>query len=83
MSFPITNNLLTPSTKATDLGISPQTTIKTTWNNFEILEDGFSGMKHLERGSYTILESPPKNKWGAMVKAQVNIILSKTKVCLG
>ncbi len=83
MSFTIANNLLTPSIKVTDLGISPQTTIETTWHNSENLEDGFSGMKHPERCSYTILENPLENKWGTMVKAHVNIILSRTKMCLG
>jgi hypothetical protein len=40
-------------------------------------------MKHLKRCSYTILESPLENKWGAMVKAWANIVLYRTKVCLG
>jgi hypothetical protein len=68
VSFAIANNLLAPSIRATDLGISLQATITTTWNNSKNLEDGSFGMKHLERCSYTILESPPINKWGAVVK---------------
>jgi hypothetical protein len=54
----------------------------TTWKEFENLENGSSNMKHPERCSYTILESPPENKWGAMAKAWVNKILSMTKMCL-
>jgi len=51
VSFAITNNLLAPSTRATNLGISPWGAIATIWNNFENLEDGFLSMKHLERCS--------------------------------
>jgi len=65
MSFAIANNLLAHNTKATDLGISPQTIMAVAWNNSENLKDGSSSMKHLEICSYTILEKPPKNKWGA------------------
>jgi hypothetical protein len=46
MSFAIANNLLTPSTEATYLRISPQTTVTTIWNNFEKHEDGFSSMMY-------------------------------------
>ncbi len=60
MSFAIANNLLTPSTRATNLGISPQVLTIVTWNNFENLKDGFFGMKHPERCSYIILKNPPK-----------------------
>jgi hypothetical protein len=80
--FAIANNLLAPSTRATDLGISPQATIAASWNNFKNPKDGSSSMKHFERCSYTILESPPENKWEIAVKAWTNKILSKTKVCL-
>jgi len=83
MFFAIANNLLTPNIEATNLGISPQTTIATTWNNFENHENGFSSMKHFERCSNTIPENPLENKWGAMAKAWVNKILSRTKMCLG
>jgi hypothetical protein len=81
-SFTIANNLLTPSNKATKLGISPQITIMV-WNNFKNLEDGFSGMKHFKKCSYTILESPPENKWGVVAKAWVNKDLFRTKMCSG
>jgi hypothetical protein len=63
MSFAIANNQLVPNTKATNLRVSPRTTT-TTQNNFENLKDGSFSMKHFERCSYTILESPSKNKWG-------------------
>jgi hypothetical protein len=36
-------------------------------------------MKHLERCSYTILESPLENKWGTTVKAWVNKVLFMKK----
>jgi hypothetical protein len=68
MSFTIANNLLAPNTKATDLKISPRT-ITTIQNNSENLEDGSFDMKHFERYSYTIPKSPPKDKWGVMIKA--------------
>jgi hypothetical protein len=82
MSFAIANNLLTPSNRATDLGISPPTTTLIAWNNFENPKDGSFGMKHHERYSYTILESPPKDKWGIMAKAWANKILSRIRMCL-
>jgi hypothetical protein len=80
VSFAIANNLITFSTKATDLGISPQTTIVVTWNNSENHEDEFFGMKHHGRCSYTIIESSHKDKWGAMAKAWMNKVLSMTNV---
>lgn len=40
MSFPITNNLLTPSIRAINLGISPRAITVVAWNNFENLKDG-------------------------------------------
>jgi hypothetical protein len=83
MSFAIINNLLTTTTRATNLEISPQTTIAITLNNFENPEDGSFNMKHPEICSYTIPESPLKDKWGAMAKAWVNRILFRTNVCLG
>jgi len=81
VSFAIANNLLTPSTKATDLGISSWTIITTIWNNFENPEDGSSSMKHLEICSYTIPKNPLDDKWGTKAQAWANIILSKTKMC--
>jgi hypothetical protein len=48
MSFAITNNLLIPMIRATNLGISPQAT---TWNNSKNPKGGSFGMKHLERCS--------------------------------
>jgi hypothetical protein len=83
MSFVIVNNMLTPSIRATNLGISSRVTITTIWNNFENLEDESFNMKHLERCSYTILESPFENKWGTVVKAWVNKVLFRTIVCSG
>ncbi len=83
ISFAIANNLLAPSTRATDLGISPQVTIATIWNNFENPKDGSFSMKHFEKCSYTIPESSPKDKWGVVAKAWANKVLFKTKVCLG
>jgi hypothetical protein len=83
MSFAIANNLLAPSTKATNLRIPPRVIATTTWNNSESTKDGSSGMKQHKRCSYTILESPPENKWGAMGKAWVNKVLFRTKMCLG
>jgi hypothetical protein len=80
-SYAIANNLLTPSIKAINIRISPQTTTPIAWNNFQNFEDTSSGMKHLERCSYTIPKNSPKNKWGVMVKAWENKILSGTKVC--
>jgi hypothetical protein len=80
MSFAIANNLLAPNIKATNLRISPQATTKSSWNNFENHEDGFYGMNHPKKCSYTILKSSPKNKWGVVVKAWANKVLSKTKV---
>jgi hypothetical protein len=79
--FAIANNLLAPSTRAIDLRIFPRTIIVITWNNFKNLEDGSSSMKHPDRCSYTILESPHEDKWGAMVKAWANKVLSKIKMC--
>jgi len=76
MSFAIANNML-----AIDLGISPQTTMTTTWNNSKNPEDGSSNMNHPKKCSYTILESLPENKWGVVVKAWANKVLSKTKMC--
>jgi hypothetical protein len=63
--------MLAPITKATNLRISPlaTTTPPPIWNNSENPKDGSFSMKHCERCSYTILESPFENKWGAMVKA--------------
>jgi hypothetical protein len=58
-------------------------TIVATWNKYENLEDESFGLKHLEKWSYTIPESPPKDKQGTMAKAWANKILSRTKVCLG
>jgi hypothetical protein len=81
VSFAIANNLLTPSNRAIDLGISPQTTTTTIWNNSENLKDGSFGMKHHKRCSYTILKSPPKDKWGIMAKAWANKNLSRIKMC--
>jgi hypothetical protein len=48
--YAMANNLLTSNTKVIDLGISPWATI-TTWNNYENLEDGSSGMKHPKKCS--------------------------------
>jgi hypothetical protein len=50
MSFAITNNMLTPNTKATDLKMSPRATI-VTWNNSKNLKDGSFGMKHFKNYS--------------------------------
>jgi hypothetical protein len=41
MSIIVANNLLTPNTKAIDLGISPRAITIVMWNNSENLEDGF------------------------------------------
>jgi hypothetical protein len=49
LSFTIAINLLTPSTKAADLEISPRTIVAATWNNYENLEDGSFSMKHPKR----------------------------------
>jgi hypothetical protein len=46
VSFAISNNLLAPSTKGTDLKISPRATIAVAWNNSENPEDGSNNMKH-------------------------------------
>jgi hypothetical protein len=81
MSFAIANNLLAPSIRATDLGISPQATTIVAWNNYENPEDGSSSMKHPKRCSYTIPKIPSKDKWGVMARVWVNKILSKTKMC--
>jgi hypothetical protein len=81
MFFTIANNLLALSIKATNLRIFPQTTIVIALNNSENFEDGSSSMKHLERCSYTILESPLEDKWGAMAKAWVNKVLYRIKMC--
>ncbi len=81
LSFAIANNLLTLSIRAIDLRISPRAIIIIAWNNFENLEDASSDMNHPKKCSYTIPESPPENKWGAVAKAWANIILFKTKVC--
>jgi hypothetical protein len=40
MSITVANNLLTPNTKAIDLGISQRAITIVAWNNFENLEDG-------------------------------------------
>jgi hypothetical protein len=40
-------------------------------------------MKHFEKCSYTILENPPKDKQGTMVKAWANIVVFMKKVCIG
>jgi hypothetical protein len=68
VSFAIANNLLTPSNKVVNLKITPRVT-KATWNNFKNPKDGSSGMKHLERCSYTIPKSPLEDKWGVMAEA--------------
>jgi len=83
MFFTIANDLLTLNTRATDLRITPQAIVVGAWNNFENLKDGSSGIRHPERCSYVILDNPLEDKWGVVVKAWVNRILSKTKVCLG
>jgi hypothetical protein len=83
VSFAIANNLLAPNIRAIDLKISPQTTITTTWNNFENLEDGSSSMKHFEKCSNTIPGNPPEDKWRVVAKAWINITLSRTKMCSG
>jgi len=44
-----------PNTKATNLGISPQTTTTTTWNNFENPKNESSRMKHLKLPIATLL----------------------------
>jgi len=62
MFFVIANNLLAPNTKATNLGISPLATSSITLNNFKNFKDGSCSLKHLEKYSYTILESPPQDK---------------------
>jgi hypothetical protein len=80
--FAITNNLLTPNAKATDLGISPWATTPGAWNNFEKFEDGSFNMNHHERCLLTILDTPLENKWKAMAIVSINKVLSKTKVCL-
>jgi hypothetical protein len=79
----IVNNLLTFSTKAIDLGISPRIITTTIWNNSENLEDGLSSMKHPEICSYTIPKSPFNDKWGAKARAWTTIVLSRIKVCSG
>ncbi len=83
VSLVITNNLLAPSIKATDLGISPRATTTIAWNNFENLEDGSFGMKHPEKCSYTIPKNAQDDKWGAKAKAWVNKVIFRTKMCLG
>jgi hypothetical protein len=40
-------------------------------------------MKYPKKCSYTILESPCKNKWGVMAKVWENIILPRIEMCLG
>ncbi len=81
MSFAITNNLLAPNIRATNLRISPQVATTTTWNNSENPKDWSSNMKHLERYSYTILESPLEDKWGVEANARANKVLFGTKMC--
>jgi hypothetical protein len=81
MSFAITNNLITANIKATNLRISLQTTTLVAWNNSENPGDGCLNMKLPKRCSYTIPKSPSKDKWGGVVKASTNKVLSKTKVC--
>jgi hypothetical protein len=81
MYFAIANNLLTLNNMATELGISPRATTTIAWNNFENPKDRSFNMKHHEKCSYTILKSPPEDKWGVMAKAWANKILSMTKMC--
>jgi hypothetical protein len=81
VSFAIANNLLAPNTKAIDLRISQQTIVATIYNKSENLENGSFGMKNPNKCSYTILESPPKDKWGGVAKAWANKVLCKTKMC--
>jgi hypothetical protein len=66
MSFIITNNLLTPNTKARPKDIP---TCNNNLENFENPKDGSFGMKHLKSCSYTIPKNPSKDKWGAVAKA--------------
>jgi hypothetical protein len=81
MSFVIANDLLAPSTRAIELRISPWATIVVGWNNSENAKDKFFGMKHQMFIDHP--SSPLENKWGAMVKAYTNKVLSKKKMCLG
>ncbi len=81
MSFAIPNNMLTPSTKATNQGISPRTTTTVAQNKYENPKNGSFSMKHLEKCSYTIPKNPHKDKWGVMAKVWANKLLSKTKIC--
>jgi hypothetical protein len=81
VSFTIANNLLAPNTRAINLRISPKTIITTTWNNFENFENESFGMKRPKRYSYTILESPPEDKWGVMAKVWANKVVSRKKKC--
>ncbi len=81
VSFTIANNLLAPSTKAIDLGISPRTIVTIAWNNFKNFEDGSFGMKRPKRYSYTILDNPPEDKWGVIAKAWANKVVSRKKMC--
>ncbi len=79
MSFAIANNLLAPNTKAIDLRISQQTIVATIYNKSENLENGSFGMKNPNKCSYTILENPPKEKWGGVIKAWANKVLPGQK----
>jgi len=81
--FDIANNLLTPDIEATDLGISSHAIITITLNNSKNPKDGSFSMEHPNRCSYTIPNIPLEDKWGIMVKAWVNKVLSRTKVCIG
>ncbi len=71
--------MLDPNTRAIDLVISPQTTTITTWNNSKNPKDGSSGMKHLERCSYTIPKNPHENKWGVVAKAWAKTSYARQK----
>jgi hypothetical protein len=51
MFFAIANNLLAPNIKAINLKVSPWAIVAAISNNFENLEDGSFGMKHLEKCS--------------------------------
>jgi hypothetical protein len=64
VSFAIANNLLAPSTKATDLGTSLQAIVVGAWNNFENLEDGSFGMKHHDKMLIYHPRKPTQRKMG-------------------
>jgi hypothetical protein len=76
-AFTITNNLLAPTIRATNLRITPQAIA---YNNSKNFKDGASSMKHLEKCSYTIPKNPPENKWGIVAKVWANTVLFKTKM---